>query len=212
MCQVAFYKAKQLKRTGSEINFVEAIRISPAEEMAIFWNNHGRINASIAQSHIDEWTALTPRVTSHNEPADPMPAPAGFVPDLDSQEELAVRSLLLGIDYRTAGYFGESQIFLLDAVARQGYLNVNTWVGSVANFELAVLGLKACERKEREDQLDREADRRKAWSEAIKAAEKRIEEALSLSSSTVDLSSRLDSRINMLKGEIALKKEKLGIA
>ncbi|KAF8629289.1 hypothetical protein AX17_005692 [Amanita inopinata Kibby_2008] len=45
------------------------------------------------------------------------------------------------------------------------------------------------------------------WANALKAAE----EKLALSPQSVDLSSRLDSRISMLKEEIATKREMLGI-
>ena len=47
---------------------------------------------------------------------------------------------------------------------------------------------------------------------AIKKADEELDKALALAtSSNSDLSSRLDSRIAMLKDEMAMKKEMLGI-
>ena len=55
----------------------------------------------------------------------------------------------------------------------------------------------------------REAERREVWVAAMKEAEGRLEKALALATQQVDLSSRLDSRIAMLKDEIAMKREML---
>ena len=54
-----------------------------------------------------------------------------------------------------------------------------------------------------------EAERREVWVAAMKEAEGRLEKALALATQQVDLSSRLDSRIAMLKDEIAMKREML---
>ena len=51
----------------------------------------------------------------------------------------------------------------------------------------------------------------KHWSAALKRAEKSLSQASSLSGSEIDLSSRLESRIAMLKDEMALKHELLGL-
>ena len=51
-----------------------------------------------------------------------------------------------------------------------------------------------------------------AWAHVMKDALEKLDKALSLATQQVDLSSRLDSRIAMLKDEIALKKEMLGIS
>jgi len=52
---------------------------------------------------------------------------------------------------------------------------------------------------------------KRIWSEALKAARVKLDVALDLATNSVDLSSRLDSRIAMLKDEISTKREILDI-
>jgi len=104
-------------------------------------------------------------------------------------------------------------------------------------FEMAVLDLKVVEARERgaralvsEDETKGAADiegaagRKTAavaggwegtgkgeWERALTTAGEKLDVALSLATSSVDLSSRLDSRITMLRDEIAAKREMLGI-
>ena len=99
--------------------------------------------------------------------------------------------------------------FLEDAVSRQSAIKVSTWVGGVALFELAVLDLKEMEAKSKEaGGIDVDMN---AWAGALKGAFEKLDKALGLATQQVDLSSRLDSRIAMLKDEIGLKREMLGI-
>ena len=102
-------------------------------------------------------------------------------------------------------------------------MKVSTWVGGVALFELAVLALKQAQARTEgvpgvdaaqsdvgKDELG-EAESREVWLAAMKEAEGRLEKALALATQQVDLSSRLDSRIAMLKDEIAMKREMLAM-
>lgn len=99
-------------------------------------------------------------------------------------------------------------------------MKVSTWVGGVALFELAVLALKQAQaRTEGVPGIDAahaditreqgDAESREVWKTAMTEAEGRLEKALALATQQVDLSSRLDSRIAMLKDEIAMKREML---
>ncbi|KZV71865.1 hypothetical protein PENSPDRAFT_650290 [Peniophora sp. CONT] len=209
--KLVFWKAKQLRLTGSEENYVMAISVNPAEEMGIFWNNHQRIPATVAEAHIHEFLALTPATTiptpyatSAAPPEPPFPTQP---PALDTPDELALRELLLGITHRTAGIHKIARAYLEAAHARQSTLVVNTWIGGVACFELACVELHEAEAHE--DATS--AKSREHWGAAIKRAEKRIAQASSLLGSEIDLSSRLESRIAMLKDEMALKQELLGL-
>ena len=190
---MAFWKAKHLRRTGSEDDWVQSISISPAEgrpitpilspfltfsksgkkkEIAIFWNTHGRITPAVAQAHIAELLSVKPAVVlptpfastppasnnNHISSDDPdmathVPAPLGIRPTLDSPDEHALRSLLLGIMHRAAGYPSEARVFLRDAHARHAKIPTSgsTWIGGVALFELAVLELCEAQRLENED-------------------------------------------------------------
>ncbi|KDQ54513.1 hypothetical protein JAAARDRAFT_38183 [Jaapia argillacea MUCL 33604] len=236
-----FYKEKQRRRGGLDTEFAQCIKISPAEELAIFWNTHARIHKSVAEAHIREWTSLTPPITISSPYYDP-PTPTAQPPnpisdpsspiepkplDLDTEDELAVRSLLLGITHRTTGDFMVSREFLEDAHRRcvSGKVEISTWIGGVAMFELAVLDLREVDHQERglvregsgkegvelkvESKEGREG--KEVWREVLRVAGEKLDKALALAGKEVDLSSRLDSRIAMLRDEIALKREMLGL-
>jgi hypothetical protein len=51
----------------------------------------------------------------------------------------------------------------------------------------------------------------KRWTQVLKDATQKLNSALALATGSTDLSSRLDSRIVMLREEIATKREMLGI-
>ncbi|KAI9451329.1 hypothetical protein BJY52DRAFT_1298611 [Lactarius psammicola] len=274
--KLAFWKAKHVRRTGSENNWVRSISISPAEEMAIFWNTHGRITPEVAQAHIIELISISPPITLPTpiEPAPP-PSPDAQAPPartpLDTPDELALRALLLGIAHRAAGLPAEARKFLRDAHARHARIpsTGSTWIGGVALFELAVLELREAQRLEHDGEHEHEtssgnsptsssgeeesggsgsgsgsrsgvvyggalarggggksgigelqlrvnalADHGGAakarWKKVLKEAGALLDSAMSLSGSEVDLSSRLESRVAMLRDEIGLKREMLG--
>lgn len=191
---VAFWKAKHVSRTGFEEDWVQSISISPAEgmsimplsfrvfcsnfsrnqkknvEMAIFWNNHGRITPAVAEAHIFELLSLSPPVTlptpfvstaspasngngngSSGDPDASMPVHTRTA--LDTPDEHALRALLLGIMHRTTGHPSEARAFLRDAHTRHAKIpsSGSTWIGGVALFELAVLELREAQRLENED-------------------------------------------------------------
>lgn len=154
--------------------------------------------------------------------------------DLDTPDELALRALLLGIHHRTLKAFDVARGFLVQAHGYHSELKVSTWIGGLAMFELAVLDLKEAEDRhrrrvtavvrdiEKEDgpmingdrsysQLMGDEEMSRVWSEVLKAARVKLDVALDLATNSVDLSSRLDSRITILKDEISTKREILGI-
>ncbi|KAL1944788.1 hypothetical protein VTO73DRAFT_3218 [Trametes versicolor] len=218
--KLAFYKEKQLALTGSEANYAHAVKISPAEELGIFWNTHARITKDTAIAHLKDWaTCMNPPPTIETALLkEHVPVPTAAEPTdgtknvADTADELAIRSLLLGIVHRTAGDFAGSRAFLEDAEARHSAVVVSTWVGGVAWFEHAVLDLKEMEARAGTNQAaGLGATGEKEWTRVLKDALEKLDKALSLATQQVDLSSRLDSRIAMLKDEIALKKEILGL-
>lgn len=180
------------------------------------WNTHARIEKTTAEAHIKEWSSLTPAVTieSPDFKIQIQELTSTVVLDLDNSDELAIRSLLLGIVYRTAGSFGPSRAFLIDAHKRQAEMETSTWVGGVALFEMAVLDLKETEAVTTSTTVgdDTKLDSRATWTAAIKGASEKLDQALALATSgNADLSSRLDSRIAMLREEMGTKKEMMGI-
>jgi len=223
------------------------------------WNTHARIDPSIAQAHIDNLNNLTPPPTVHKialetptTPRDPSrsrisiaslhisdvpvsPSPlsssnqAGEIQlaDLDTLDELAIRALLLGINYRTIGAYQVARGFFVEAHAYP--VAINTWVGGIAMFELAVLDLKEAEARTGgggrgrassdpnavifvEFRATSEEDKQNIWREALTSASEKLEVVLNLAGSDVDLSSRLDSRVSMLRDEIAAKQTLVGVS
>ncbi|KAH7342051.1 outer membrane protein Iml2/Tetratricopeptide repeat protein 39 [Rhizoctonia solani] len=198
--KIDFYKRKHIRRAGpgTENDYVDSIFISPAEELAIFWNTHCRITSTIAQAHIDNLVALSPPViygpnsTSGEEKN----------PELDTVDELVVRDLLLGILYRAIGDYALSRKYL-EAVPLKETEVEGKWTGQVAKFELAVLDLR---------QVAHEPNSaRDKWQAALKAATAHLDQAAARSNANVDLSSRLDSRIMLLRDEIEVKSQALGL-
>jgi hypothetical protein len=221
------------------------------------WNVYARIDKAIAKAHIKEWSALTPPFTVLAEEQTPVTTSPAAVTvtyqsaDLDTPDELALRSLLLGISYRTAGDFASSRKCLKAAYAQHNSLRVSTWIPGLAMFEMAVLDLKVVEAREsrasvgtgtgvgvgargveneneseneksaadvereagdEEKHLGWEHTGRDEWERALVTASEKMDIAMSLATSAVDMSSRLESRITMLRDEITTKREMLGIA
>lgn len=206
--KLAFYKRKQARLGGDESRFVEAIRISPAEEIAIFWNTHARIESSVAIAHIQEWSSLTPAITGIESRYLATPVLKTQNDDLDTVDELAIRSLLLGIVHRTLAEYAAARAFLLDALKRAPDVEVSSWVGGVSAFELAVLDLKEADVKA-VDMKPEEA--MSMWEGVLAGAGEKLDQAYTMSTKQTDLSSRLDSRIVMLRDEISDKRGLLGL-
>ncbi|KAL1748947.1 hypothetical protein HDZ31DRAFT_59834 [Schizophyllum fasciatum] len=216
-----FYRNKQRARGGDPARYAEAVGINLAEEIALFWNTHQRIPVAVARTHLRIWAALEPKVDLEVDlGADESPAPADapFKPaPLTTDDERAVRSLLLGIVLRTlaihaakgsegagptpaVAILARARHFLKEA--RGAHVRLNTWIPSVAAFEEAVLELEGVE------VAGKGADDN-AWPPALQAASAHLDAALAASGSSIDLSSRLDSRVAMLRDEIRLKEESL---
>ncbi|TCD67048.1 hypothetical protein EIP91_000610 [Steccherinum ochraceum] len=206
--KLQFYQDKQKRLTGSTENFAQCMHISPAEELAIFWNSHSRIRKEIAQEHITELSSFTPalHISSPLINAETS-ASADAKPDLDTPEELSIRLLLLGILHRTAGEFEASRNFL--QAAKTDPVGVNTWIPGVATFELTVTELKEAEARIGSDLVVLDESKKTEWRKVLKVANDRLAEVLSLSGQSIDLSSRLDMRVAMLRDEIALKKDSI---
>ncbi|THH08276.1 hypothetical protein EW145_g2807 [Phellinidium pouzarii] len=210
---VAFYKAKAKRRGGDESMYVECMKISPADELAIFWNTHQRITREAAMAHIEELTSLTPVPSNIPRSRIPNLATHTLPADLDTPDEFAVRSLILGIVHRSICDFENSRLFLDDAYHRYDAAE-SKWIGGVSLFELAVLDLKKLEAREMNANNSAELSSSSLpsaaeWNAVLNAVEEKLDKVMAISGSSLDLSSRLDSRVNMLRDEIATKREKL---
>lgn len=117
---------------------------------------------------------------------DALTAPA----DLDTADEIAIRNLLLGILYRADGAYALARTHLEAVVIGENDVE-GKWTGQVSKFELAVLDLHEVTAAGVGSNRDR-------WSAALKSATTHLDQAAARSNATVDLSSRLDSRIALV--------------
>jgi len=133
--------------------------------------------------------------------------------DLDTPDEDASRSLLLGILHRTAGEYALSRTFLEEVVSRKAEIVEDTWLVPTAVFELATLDLREVETElgqKHGDDGQPHPDAKKQWEATINVALGRLDDVSSLVVNT-DLSNRLESRVTMLRDEIGYKKAALGL-
>ena len=126
--------------------------------------------------------------------------------DLDTPDELALRSLLLGVVHRSISHYAEARAFLLDVANHKVEAN---WISALALFELSVLRLKEAEAVDTAAGDTpatglRSGQAKALWKEVLKEAEEMLDRACETLVSA-DLSSRIDTRISLLRNEIMLK-------
>ncbi|KAI6104321.1 outer membrane protein Iml2/Tetratricopeptide repeat protein 39 [Pisolithus sp. B1] len=215
--KLAFYKKKHARRGGDPKRFVESMKISPAEEFAVAWNTHAHADKEAALAHVDELTALTPPVdiqTEYMTSASSMRQP-GRLLDLDTPDELAVRSLILGILHRTLGDYVGARKLLHGTLKHYQNADTNSWVGGATHFELAVLDMKEGEWSSAAVSEGGHAKGNtvlEVWKRAIKNAKDTLANARGLRTREKGLLLRLDSRMVMLREEIDMKTKQLGIS
>ena len=83
-------------------------------------------------------------------------------------------------------------------------IKVSTWVGGMALLELAVVDLKEMDAVQG---AHGKPEGTRMWEDVLDGADGKLDEALKLSPRSVDLSSRLDSRVSMFEEEIRKKRE-----
>lgn len=204
----------------------------------IVWNSHAHVDETTALAHIEELGSLMPPVGIESKYMHARPAPlAETVLDLDTPDELAVRALILGIVHRTIGDYVAARALLNDALKHGANVEISTWVCAVVYFELAVLEMKEGDRKAAErvagkvekkassgnevvamkeaavQEVKVEVEEEKGileWRNTFRVAREMLAEASALCTREMDLSSRLDSRIMMLKEEIQKKMVMVG--
>ncbi|TIA73596.1 hypothetical protein E3P91_01372 [Wallemia ichthyophaga] len=159
--KIAFWKRKHERRVGAcakqgisvdPERWDLAIKISPADEMACFWNSYGKITRHAAIKHMESLCQLTPAPLIETHLVDMTKAEgsagagAGTMEDLDTLDEKAVRCLLLGILHRAIGELALSRRYLDECVSYRGQITDDTWAPAFAAYELAVLELNECDR------------------------------------------------------------------
>ena len=120
---------------------------------------------------------------------------------------------MLGILHRTAGEYALSRTFLEEVVSHKSEIIEDTWIVPTAVFELATLDLREVETelsRSHGDDGQPHPDAKKQWEATINVALGRLDSVSSLVVNT-DLSSRLESRVAMLRDEIGYKKAALGL-
>jgi len=185
----------------------------------------------IAIEQIKRLTALSPSPDIQGPfPVDSVPVVDDKMVDLDSPEELASRSLLLGILYRTIGEHKTSRQFFEDAISRQTD-STTSWIPAATIFELANLDLMEAEAASNtvapsvtaDESLEPEGlaideklyppalTSKEIWKKALDSASVRLDRVSALPANSPAMISRIESRASMLRDEIGYKKVELGI-
>ncbi|KAH7107708.1 hypothetical protein BKA62DRAFT_684189 [Auriculariales sp. MPI-PUGE-AT-0066] len=198
--QLGIYNAKVKMRAESakRQSWIDEISINPAHQLGLFLNAHYRLDRQSAESLIAEWTKLTPPPLANN-------IQTQEDPDLLHPEEFASRSTLLGVLHSVAGNYADATVHLQEAANRGKEIDCK-WAALVANVEMAVLSLLQISKRRSRDGED--------WSPAIgiAKAEASLDTAMTFASRETEMGGRVESRINLLRNQIALKKDmiKLG--
>jgi hypothetical protein len=121
-------------------------------------------------------------------------------------EELASRSLLLGILHRTVGDYETSRLLLEEVLSQRTELG-SSWVVPTAMFELASLELVEVESKPCGKVPSPEETTN--WREALDKASTRLEQVGPLAAASSGLATRIEGRVTMLKDEIGYKRTAL---
>ncbi|SCV72008.1 BQ2448_4702 [Microbotryum intermedium] len=219
------YKAKHARwieegRLPKTSSYWEAVRMTSAMELGFVWATiGGRSPPAAIKAQIDYLASLTPSPAfgpHAQHPASPSPLRrCSTSDDLDTLDEIATRSLLLGALYRSLNDGPSLHIareFLQSITKHKEGIKEEKWVPSFALFELAVVECKECELETR--RLEKEGADKKVivgmWKEGLGKAEKLIENLFA--SGEYDLKSESGgSRTMQLRDEIAAKKKKLAI-
>ncbi|KAJ7098901.1 hypothetical protein C8R44DRAFT_988714 [Mycena epipterygia] len=196
-------KEKQKRRGGDPARYVEYINISPADVLVVLsytpsslmrmylyiWNTHQCIKDTVAEAHIKELAALTPHVV--------LAVPSPFL--------LAVNEKYV-VTAEEACYACTPPRCAVRGCAQDAGLRVSTWIVGIVLFELAVTDLKeadAADKGEAGVAIEKEKEAglgKKEWARLL------------VEKSDIDLSSRLDSRIALLRDEIVTKRGMVGIS
>lgn len=181
---------------------------------------HSHIDEATAVAHIQEFSTFTPPIGIEGKHISAQPAPLENTQlDLDTPDELAVRSIILGIVHRTIGEYVTARALFNDTLKHGANVETSTWVSAVAYFELAVLEMKEGERRAAERRQESNP-REKAggndekgmsdWGNTFRVVTEMLGEATALCTREMDLSSRLDGRIVMLREEVKKKMDMVG--
>ncbi|KAG8746511.1 hypothetical protein FRC10_004645 [Ceratobasidium sp. 414] len=209
--RIDFYKRKQARRAGpgTENDYMDSIFISPAEGEHIFRPRNtprarfaddkaSRFDQNWQSAHIANLVVLSPVISTAS--GSFTEEKASNTADLDTGDEIAIRHLLLGVLHRAAGEYALARAHLDAVVADEGNVE-GKWSGQVSKFELAVNDLREVPGGANRDR----------WATALKAATTHLDQAVARGGAGVDLSSRLDSRIALLRDEIEVKMQTLGL-
>ncbi|GAA5845513.1 hypothetical protein JCM9279_003058 [Rhodotorula babjevae] len=230
----------QRGRIKPEAGVWEVVRLTNAMELGLFWATvGGRSPPSGIRSQIDLLSAFHPhpRLPASSasslsaRPASPAPSRTpstlstssssaqlgkwGIDPqtsDLDTPAEILIRDLILGALYAAlahyepaAGHFSTAT-HLLDGVlaASDAEIGDEKWARAFAGWHRAVVELRVG------DTAECAGEDKAGWSKRAKRADEWLAGVLALGE--FDMKTRLESRVLMLRDEMAMRKSKLGLA
>jgi len=215
--KLLFYRAKHARWITAgrvkenESKWWQVIRISPVEELALFWNAHARAPKPALESLIARLSSFSPpprpdtkrknkSLATSQATTDPSKSNGD---DLDTLEEIVIRSLLLGTCYLALKQLKNAKHFLTEAATLAGGTE-DVFVAAYARYGLALVELKTA------DEADPKQKRKKTlWEPALVRAQAELEEVYKLNPEHYNMRSRLESRVGIVLEEIAAKRSAL---
>ncbi|KAK4053906.1 Mitochondrial outer membrane protein iml2 [Microbotryomycetes sp. JL221] len=200
------------ERLEADTHFSEVIRITYAYILGCFWATiGGRSPPKAIEIQIQHLANMTPRMSGAS-----MASPNQSTDELDTIEELVMRDVLLGALYRsqeTVESLQTAKKLLQSVVDRKDRIREEKWTVPFSLYELAVCECKGAELEQKAagsnlPQLTM-AEKKTIWVAKLKKADSLCQEVLTFVE--YDLKSRLESRVIMLREEIATKTRALGL-
>ncbi|KAH8924821.1 hypothetical protein BT69DRAFT_1318643 [Atractiella rhizophila] len=200
--KLGFYQYKftrwcQQGRLNKENNhWWDCVRIGFQWEFSVFWNALSRMPEHTLRHLVATLSSFSPSPSpGYSKKTGPIKFQA--TDELDTMEEIVLRSLLLGLAYLAMGELKEASAHLEDAAAR-GAETDEIYAAAYANYALALCTLRSA---------DANPDQSKAaWDLAFTKAETFLEEIFKRQEH-YNMKSRLESRVSMLRSEMSVKKD-----
>ncbi|GAA5996526.1 uncharacterized protein JCM10292_003030 [Rhodotorula paludigena] len=200
-------------------SFTPLPRFGPTASSPSASASHSPTNLSRTSSRTPSTLSRRGTNLSSSSSAPSVPLVVSPSDELDTPSEVLIRDLLLGVLYASLSHSDPAHLptaaAFLDAIlaATPEQVGDEKWVPAFAGWHRAVVELKGGDLEMRERGVDegkKTEEAKKIWRDRFRRAEAWLDAVLALGE--YDLKTRLESRVLMLRDEIATKKRRLGLA
>ena len=132
--------------------------------------------------------------------------------DLDTADERASRSLILGVLYGTKDEFDPARKYLQNSMEGETVW-IKTWISPLAAYEQAILELREAElgnMRAKEGEQETTQKRKERWRQAFLSATSYLDRCATLVAGT-PLAGRMESKVDLTKEEITQRRSMMGL-